>query len=173
MNSKILIIIIIILLVVIIGGAYYFFVFKPGKAPETGNQPTSGQEATGPTEETPLSEQPNQAKFNEYLTNAYLGKLPGGAEFNPWAVEKTKNFITSDQFCSGLDIKKDIATGTIAIAIYDVVAKQYARPKGVFPMLLKQGGSIGCEPLSYPAGKYEYKIYLDNVLAAVLPFEVK
>lgn len=36
------------------------------------------------------------------------------------------------------------------------------------------GGSVGCSgSLEQPAGKYEYKIYIDDVLAVVLPFEVK
>ncbi len=173
MNSKILIVVIIILVIVIIGGAYWFLIHKSGTAPETGNQPVGGQEATSETGEGPLLEQPNKAKFDEYLTNAYLAKLPGGVPFSPWAVEKTKVFILSDQFCTSMDIKKDIATGTLATAVYDGVAEQDVQPKSVFPMLIRQGNTIGCEPLSYLAGKYEFKIYLDNVLAVVLPFEVK
>ncbi len=173
MNSKILIVIIIVLVIIIVGGAYYFLTQKSGKGPEANNQPAGGQEVAGGAEEEPLSEQPNKAKFDEYLTNAYLAKLPSGVSFSPWAVEKTKVFVSSDQFCTSMDIKKDIATGTLAMAVYDGVAKQDVQPKSVFPMLVRQGNTIGCEPLSYSAGKYEFKIYLDNVLAVVLPFEVK
>ena len=173
MSSKILIVIIIILVVIIAGGVYYFLNQKSSKGPEVNNQPAGGQEATSETGEEPLSEQPNKAKFDEYLTNAYLAKLPGGVPFDPRAVEKTKIFVSSDQFCTSMDIKKDIATDTLATAVYDGVAKQDVQPKSVFPMLMRQGNTIGCEPLSYSAGKYEFKIYLDNVLAVVLPFEVK
>jgi len=35
------------------------------------------------------------------------------------------------------------------------------------------GGHTSCSYMTYPAGKYEYKIYVDDVLAAILPFEVK
>ncbi|MDD4990455.1 MAG: hypothetical protein PHW31_04080 [Candidatus Pacebacteria bacterium] len=175
MSSKILIVIIIILVVIIAGGVYYFLNQKSSQTSEVNNQPVSGQEVAGGAGagEEPLSEQPNKAKFDEYLTGAYLAKLPSGVPFSPWAVEKTKIFVSSDQFCTSMDIKKDIATGTLATAVYDGATKQDVQPKSVFPMLIRKGNTIGCEPLSYSAGKYEFKIYLDNVLAVVLPFEVK
>ena len=124
-------------------------------------------------EEELLSEQPNKAKFDEYFTSAFLAKLPADAEFNPFGIVKTKIFTSIDQFCTSFEMKKTIPANSFSSAVYDKDNEEYAQPKSVFPMELKKGGSVGCEPLSYTAGKYEFKIYIDNVLTAVLPFEVR
>jgi hypothetical protein len=39
-------------------------------------------------------------------------------------------------------------------------------------MSLAPSNYAGAEPLTIPAGKYEYKVYANDVLVAVLPFEV-
>jgi hypothetical protein len=67
----------------------------------------------------------------------------------------------------------NLPSGSFAYGVYDKESGEYARPKAVFPVEMKQGGSVGCEPLAYTTGKYEFKIYIDNVLTAVLPFEVR
>jgi len=83
-------------------------------------------------------------------------------------------FTSADQFCTSLEIKKTIPSGSFSVAIYDTVKKDYLQPKTVFPVELKKGGSVGCNGvIDQPAGKYEYKIYIDDVLTAVLPYEVK
>jgi len=183
-SSKILYVIIILLLAVIVGGGIYFFLNKTS-GPETSTQPSAGPAPAATVSETPstpppttangvLSEQPNQAKFNEYFTKASLGKLPANEEFNPFKVVPTTVFTSADQFCTSLDIKKTITSGSLSIAVYDTVKKEYFQPKSVFPVELKKGGSVGCSgDMTYPAGKYEYKIYVDDVLAVVLPFEAK
>ena len=191
-SNKILYVIIILLLVAIVGGGVYFVLIKQEAKIETPPPTGAGGPAAGPTagpagavSGTPgtpppaaanqtLSEQPNQAKFNEYLTKASLGKLPANEEFSPFKVVATTVFTSADQFCSSLDIKKTIPSGNFSVAVYDTVKKDYFQPKAVFPVEFKKGGSVGCSgSLEYPAGKYEYKIYIDDVLAAVLPFEVK
>ncbi len=179
-SNKILYVIIILLLAAIVGGGVYFVLNKTaGPKTETSNQPTvAGQTPAAPAP-TPapanqtLSEQPNQAKFNEYLTKANLGKLPANEEFNPFKVVPATVFTSADKFCSSLDIKKTIISGSLSVAVYDAVKKDYFQPKAVFPVELKKGGSVGCGSLDQPVGKYEYKIYIDDVLAVVLPFEVK
>ena len=136
----------------------------PESAPVEQNQAAAGSQ---------LSEQPNQAKFNEYFTSAKLGKLPQGQKFDPFKVIQTSIFLPTDQFCNLLEIKKTIVSGSLAIAVYNTETKVDVNPKAVFPVELKSGGSIGCEDLNQSVGKYEYKIYVDDVLAVVLPFEVK
>jgi hypothetical protein len=61
----------------------------------------------------------------------------------------------------------------LATAVYNTATKQDIEPKAVFPVELKAGGSIGTQPLDLPTGKYEYKLYIDDVLAVNIPFEVK
>ncbi len=168
MKNKIWIIITIILIIVI--GVLIFFLFGRNNSP-----PFSSEFLNKPkyTPASDLSEQPDLDKFNEYFTNAWIGKLPEGTEFNPASVEQTQAFITTDQFCTSLDIKKTIAEGSLAVATYDINTQEYVEPKGVFPMELKQGNTLGCEPFAFGVGKYESKIYIDDVLAIVLPFEIK
>ncbi|MCL4377109.1 MAG: hypothetical protein M1409_01815 [Actinobacteria bacterium] len=120
-----------------------------------------------------LSEQPNKAKYDEYFTDFYLGKLPKGTDANPSNVPvKTTVFTSEDQFCSVWTQKKDIPAGSFSGAIYDTVAKKDFQPKTVFGMAITAGGHMGSQPLTCPPGKYEYKLYIDDVLVAVIPFEV-
>ena len=171
MNNKILYAIIVVLLILIVGGGIYFFYVKRGLAPVTTPE-VSNQTPAASTSE-PLSEQPNQAKFNEYLIKTSLGKLSVNEEFNPFRVVPATVFTSADQFCTSLDMKKTIPSGSFSVAVYDTVKKDYFQPKAVFPVEFKKGGSVGCSGVDQPAGKYEYKIYIDDVLAVVLPFEVK
>ena len=128
---------------------------------------------TQATEE--LSEQPNKAKYDEYFTEFYLFKLPIGTEMgasNPPV--KTAVFITSeDLFGSVMSVIKDIPAGSIAGAVYDTAAKKDFEQKTAFPMALKASNYAGTQPLKYPPGKYEYKVYIDDVLVVVIPFEVR
>ena len=134
---------------------------------------TTASAETQSTEQ--LSEQPDKAKYNEYFTEFYLGKLPLGTDANPSNVPiKTAVFIASeDQFCTVWTQKKDIPAGSFSGAIYDTVAKKDFQPKTAFPMALNAGGHMGSEPLTYPLGKYENKVYIDDVLVVVIPFEVR
>jgi hypothetical protein len=124
---------------------------------------------------TPLSEQPDKTKFDEYFTRVYLGKLPLGVQVGPpnnFPV-KTGVFTSADQFCSDFLIIKTIPAGTLGTAVYDTDKNEYTRPKANIPMELKQGGTSGCETMDFLPGKYEYKIYADDVLVSAIPFEVK
>jgi hypothetical protein len=175
-SNKILYVIIILLLAAIIGGGVYFILNKTaGPETESTSQPPAASQTPAAVVSTngTLSEQPNQAKFNEYLTKANLGKFPADEEFSPFKVVATTVFTSADQFCTSLDIKKTIISGSLSVAVYDTVKKDYLQSKAVFPVEFKKGGSIGCGSLEQPVGKYEYKIYIDDVLTVVLPFEVK
>ena len=122
-----------------------------------------------------LSEQPDKAKYDEYFTDFYLGKLPRGKQVGPSNIPiKTAVFIASeDEFCTIITLKKDIP-GSFSFAVYDTVAKKDFAPKAVFPVALNVGGHAWADdPIEYPTGKYEYKLYIDDTLVAVVPFEVR
>ncbi len=167
MSNKLLYIIIALLVVVVAGGTY---VFLGGKAP--GNQP-AGQPA-GEESAADLSEQPDKVKFNEFFTSIFVAKLPVGAKFEPSKIVKTSVFSAGEQFCTSINMKKQVPADTLSSSVYDVSAKQDFQPRGgAFPQAMGPGNSIGCESLSEPVGQYEYKIYLNDDLVAVMPFEVK
>ena len=176
-----------------ISGVLVLLVFMLGLALIgcTAQDKTAGQTSTTQTETTAttavettavetqateeLSEQPNKAKYDEYFTDFYLAKIPIGTEMsatNPPV--KTTVFIASeDLFGSVMSVIKDIPAGSIAGAVYDTVAKKDFEPKTAFPMALKASNYAGTQPLKYPPGKYEYKVYIDDVLVVVIPFEVR
>lgn len=165
-NNKPLYAIIVLLLVIIIGGA--FFMFRGTENIKT-TVPiaVSGHEGQ--------SEQPNSATAAEYLSDIYLGKMAIGKTIGDDGFPMKTNIFTvgTDQFCTMMTLKKMIPSGSAAIAIYDVVAKRDDQPKTVFPRALTVGGNGGCGSLTQSTGKYEYKLYVDDVLVSVLPFEVK
>jgi hypothetical protein len=168
MKKSILYVIIAVLAVAVAGLAFLLWRGKTADI-ETAVAPAK----TTPTEQVTYSEQPDAATFAEYFSRGYLAKLPAGQAFDPRKIIKTTVFEQTDQFCMSLDIKKTIADGASSIAVYDVTNREDINPRAVFPHELKQGNSTGCESMDLPAGKYERKIYVDDKLAMVLPFEVK
>ena len=145
-------------------------------AAETTAETTAAETTAVETQSTEqLSEQPDKAKYDEYFTDFYLGKLPRGKQVGPSNIPiKTAVFIASeDEFCTIITLKKDIP-GSFSFAVYDTVAKKDFAPKAVFPVALNVGGHAWADdPIEYPTGKYEYKLYIDDTLVAVVPFEVR
>lgn len=174
MNNKVLYAIIVALVVIIVAGGAYFLGSRGAQKERSVNSPASSQPSATETKST-LSEQPDKAKYGEYLSDIYLGKMAVGKKIGADGFPTRTNVFTSgtDQFCTMMTLKKSIVAGTAATAVYDIAAGQDNSPKTIFPMGLKAGGSGGCGSLTQPPGKYEYKLYVDNVLVAVLPFEVK
>lgn len=183
MNNKILYAVIVVLIAIVAGGGTYFFLNRQGVRTETSVLPVasdktpSGSGVSGQTAPTngSLSEQPNKAKFNEYLTDIYLGKMAIGKKIGTDGFPIQTGIFTRgvDQLCTMMTAKKTLASGNIAIAVYNAVSKQDDQPRIVTPMGLEIGGNGGCSSLTQSAGKYEYKFYIENILVAVLPFEVK
>ena len=173
-KSGILILLIFILGFILIGCKTQNKTAGDTTAPQT-ETTTAAETTAAETQSTDqLSEQPNKAKYDEYFTEFYLGKLPKGTDANPSNIPvKTTVFTSEDQFCSVWTQKKDIPAGSISGAIYDTVAKKDFEPKTAFPMAINAGGHMGSQPLTYPPGKYEYKIYINDVLVIVIPFEVR
>jgi len=176
MNNKTLYVIIVLLLAIIIGGGTYFFLNREGVTiTNTGSQPPVANENAPVSANITLSEQPNKTKYDEYLSDIYLGKMAIGKTIGTDGFPTATNIFTNgtDQFCTMMTLKKAVISGKTAVAIYDTVTKQDNQPKTVFPRELKVGGNGGCGDLTQLPGKYEYKLYFDDVLVAVLPFEVK
>jgi hypothetical protein len=177
------IVVTIIAAIIIFGGAYIIWNIGyqkgissapsaiPVPAPSTGQSSSSSA----------LSEQPNQAVFNEYFSDVYLMKAPAGATLSPTLVTRANvfNFSAGDKFCVSFDALKAIPASSYAEAIYNTNFKTYAIQRQNGHVALQAGGNMGCEdlligPSSYiQAGNYEYKLYINNILATVLPFQVK
>ncbi len=176
MNKKLLYAAIVVLLAIIAGGGTYFFLNKAGTKTEA--PPTGGSNLTA---NQSLSEQPDRAKFNEYFSDLYLAEVPTGkpVEGQPPVINKKTVFNFGESICIGGGVKKTVPASSYAEAVYDVASKTFTIQKRASDRPLAIGGFLGCEDLfvgqnqSLPRKTYEFKIYLDGILAAVLPFEVK
>lgn len=116
-----------------------------------------------------LSEQPDMAAFQKYFKELGLGKVPPGVKDLPTELQKNATvFAAGDQICLYGEI---ILECQIRNTVYDVATGKIVNEGGLpRPMT---GGFAGWEPLSIPVGKYEYKVYVEDVLVAVFPFEVR
>lgn len=170
---------------VVIGGAYAIWniAYQKGASSAPVAAPVSAPAASQSLPAaTALSEQPDQAVFNEYFSDVYLEKLPAGTSFSPGATVKTSifNLSTGDKFCISVDALKKISSSMFGEAVYDPNAKSYVIPKrATGGPGFQAGNNLGCEELLIGqnqylrAGNYEYKLYVNNILAAVLPFQVQ
>jgi hypothetical protein len=77
-------------------------------------------------------------------------------------------FTQGDQIGIYLNVIHEVQVRT---AIYDVAAKKVVKEGGL-PGSLPPKNYAGADPLTIPVGKYEYKVYTNDVLVAVFPFEV-
>ena len=123
------------------------------------------------------SEIPNQTLFNEYISDISLGSMPEGqTTIDPsqgLVPTETTEFTTTGQFCVMTTTKKAITSSHLEAAIYNVTTETYPMPKAVDPHGLSQGGSISCISNDFTPGEYEFKLYVDDVPVAVLPFTVE
>lgn len=144
---------------------------RESSGPPAAQQPTT----QAPPQQPELSEQPDMAVYREYFDDIHLATLAEGSTeiTGPQSLIPTTTFRLGMQFCTDATVHKAIPEGAYATAVYDTVVKINARPKVVFPYSLNLGGSAGCEDLPVGVGTYEYKIYVNDALAAVLPLEVR
>lgn len=116
-----------------------------------------------------LSEQPDTATYQKYFSELGVGKMPAEVKNPPMDLQKNVTVFTAgDQICLYGTL---ILESQIRSAIYDVGSKKVIKEGGLpKPMT---GGFAGWEPLNIPAGKYEYKVYVGDVLVGVFSFEVR
>jgi hypothetical protein len=136
--------------------------------PASGSVP-SEQVPQPPVVTSTLSEQPDTATYQKYFSDLGVGKMPAEVKNPPMDLQKNVSVFTAgDQICLYGTL---ILESQIRSAIYDVSAKKVIREGGLpKPMM---GGFAGWEPLDLPVGKYEYKIYVADILVGVFPFEVR
>ena len=122
---------------------------------------------TAPT--STLSEEPDKAAFSKYFSEMGMGKIPPNGNF-PTDLQKDAAVFTAGDRVS--------LYGNIILecqpryTIYDVAAKKVVYEGGA-PMPLTGGFGGADSPLDIPAGTYEYKVYVADVLVKVFPFEVR
>jgi len=151
----------------------FFFVLAlltPGLVACSGGPAVSSPTPSStPPDGITLSEQPDTATFRKYFKELGLGKLPADVKDFPTNLQKNATIFTAgDQICLYGDI---ILECQLRNTVYDVVADNVINEGGLpKPMT---GGFAGWEPLTIPVGEYEYKVYVNDVLVGVFPFEVR
>jgi len=142
----------------------------------------TGSSPSTPTATTPaatLSEQPDKATFEKYfsITPAPmgLGKILTSENFSQELQQNVTVFAGGDQITLYGNIIKECQQPRYAI--YDVLAKKVIKEGGLSFPPIKSGfdavGFVSVDTLEAPIGKYEYKVYVSDVLVAVFPFEVR
>ena len=76
-------------------------------------------------------------------------------------------FTANDEICL---YGKAILECQIRSTIYDIVTGKVVREGGLPTSML--GGFATWDVVNLPAGKYEYKVYVNSILVGVFPFEV-
>ena len=117
-----------------------------------------------------IFEQPDEATFKEYFSDMGLGKMPAGGKL-PQDLQRNANiFVLGDKICIYCTVIQEVQISTL---IYDLGSKKPVGKKQAYPKPLSKGRFAGCSPADLSAGKYEYKIYVGDVLIAIFPFEVR
>jgi hypothetical protein len=133
--------------------------------------PPDGTASSGQLKQV-LSEQPDQAAFNEYFTELGLGKLPENGNL-PSDLKKNDNIFISNGLEQIVIYGELLLDAKLSTAVYDAGAGKNIRDKSELPMVVKKGGFAESEPVNFPPGKYEYKIWAGSKLTGVFPFEVR
>ena len=126
----------------------------------------SAPSATAPV--STLSEQPDKATFSKYFTEMGLGKMPADAK-GPQDIQRNVTAFTSgDLFTLYGTVIQEVQ---ISAKYYNVATKESVDAGGP-PTPLKVGGFGSSSTFNLPIGKYEYKVYVGDVLVGIFPFEV-
>jgi len=148
---------------VIIGGAVILLCVILFIGLRSGNTPSTSQSRG------------DAAKFDQYIKDLYLGKLPKGvtALLPAGVVERATVFTHDENICVVTEFKADVPKGAYAEAIYDVAAQKMVGDKAVNKGLDLNGSTRKCTQYGLPVGTYEFEVYLDDILAGAFPFEIK
>ena len=125
----------------------------------------SAPSATAPV--PTLLEEPDMATFNKYFMNMGLGRMPPDAKSPQELQRNVAAFTAGDQLTLYGTVIQEVQ---ISAKYYSVATKQSANAPA--PPTLKVGGFASSSILDLPIGKYEYKVYVGDVLVGVFPFEV-
>ncbi len=115
-----------------------------------------------------LSEQPDKATFLQYFSEMGLGITPSDAKSPQDIQRNVTTFTAEDYFTLYGTVIQEVQ---VSAKYYDTATKQSENAPAP-PTSLKVGGFASSSTLTMPVGKYEYKVYVANVLVAVFPFEV-
>lgn len=115
------------------------------------------------------SEKPDSEVFEKYFLDIGLGKISSDGKFPEDIQQNVYIFSSNEQICLYGNITKE---ATISTAIFSLETNDFIIGKQEIPQPLKKGGFASCGRLNIPDGRYEYKVYIEDILVAVLPFEI-
>jgi len=120
-----------------------------------------------------ISASVDQDTLKEYFRFFHVGKATEMPKDRPPTFEPTKTFKLGDHFCVEGESSKDV---TWTYEIYNPYEKIEIEPKGTLRNQKADFRFLECRllPSNIMSGKkYEYRLYIENTLAAIFPFEVR
>lgn len=138
---------------------------QPNTTPELSPLPSPLPAAATPT----LSEQPDTATFQKYFSEMGLGKMQADAKSPQDIQRNVAAFTAGDIFTLYGTVIQEVQ---ISAKYYDAATKQSADAPAP-PTPLGVGGFASSSNFIPPVGKYEFKVYVGDILVAVFPFEVR
>lgn len=116
-----------------------------------------------------LSEQPDMATYRKYFSDLGLGKTPADAK-SPQDIQRNVTIFTAVDYITlyGTIIQEV----QISARYYNVATMQSVNAPAP-PSALQKGGFASSCTLDLSPGKYEFKVYVGDILVGVFPFEVR
>jgi hypothetical protein len=118
---------------------------------------------------SPLTEQPDTAAYRKYFSDMGLGKTPADAKGPQDIQRNVTTFTAADYITLYGTVIQEVQ---ISARYYSVATKQSVNAPAP-PTPLKVGGFASSSTLTLSPGKYEYKVYVGDILVGVFPFEVR
>jgi len=134
---------------------------------EAAKEEVEGEEKPESEETLELSEQPDKELFDRYFSDINVCGAKGF--FGGIVEENVSTFLPHQKISLCFGYKGDFKYRTV---IFDLKANDFVkRSDSVSKSLGADGGSITQRAFLRP-GNYEYRIYVEETLVEVLPFEV-
>lgn len=112
-----------------------------------------------------------EVDFEDYMTNAYLGTIPKGMGIETSTVQQSQQIdLSKDKFCFVLYPVKELRNVDIVIYEEQTTDTVFSIEDAILPI----GENVNCDDgaIKLDQGKYEFKIFVNNILIKSIEFEI-
>ncbi|MFH1648845.1 MAG: hypothetical protein ABIA11_03945 [Patescibacteria group bacterium] len=112
-----------------------------------------------------------EVDFEDYMSNAYLGTIPKGMDVENSTVQQSQQIdLSKDKFCFVLNPIKELRNVDIVIYKEQTTDTVFSIEDAILPIR----ENINCDDgaIKLDQGKYEFKVFVDNILIKSIEFEI-